>query len=495
MSAAFGRSPGSGGAAPPADRPVRGRSLERTGDFRRSLLTHVLIVMVPTGTLLFFGKAIFGGYGFWLLFLVLSIRLAFRGEAIKMLCLLMALAPFMNLLRDFAFYNVVTALLVLAIAHCQYRSPGTLQEVVARFPLIVPLLAMTSLYYAISFYLTGDYSANLRFFELAFGVVALLLISRDKRVLGGTLTGLMFSSLAVGVSMLPHVDTDSALRLGMMEIEDVYLGNPVMVGLPLALSFLALTVDGGAWLGLKRWWVRGICQAASLGLLLLTTSRASWMVVAVGVTVILLIGRGQRLRILILIGLGAVVVQLLLLSPYKEGLENGIRRTFAEDRSAANRTSGRSDQWLVASRALTDSLGSLIHGYGPGLGPITYARFSRELMDVHYGVGRRIALHSLYMQVAVEAGLLGLVPLIGGLLIILFRTIRWYLIHGLLMPMVAFLSYASVALTVSGNDTVSAVFLGIGFLATLRPKEPARSRSSEERISPVAHLRPVEGSA
>lgn len=462
---------------------------------RRSLLAHILMVTVPPAVLLFVGKAIVGGYGFWLLFLALAIRLVLRSEPNKLLCLVLALAPFMNLLRDFAFYNVVTACLIVSIAYCWYRSPEALSDLRRRCPLVVPLLGIVTIYYSVSFALTGDYSVNFRFFELALGVCAFLLAARDRSALGGVLTGLMISSVSIGVAMLPHVNSEDAQRLGMMEIEGVFLGNPVQLGVPLALSVLALTVDGGAWLGLERRWVRIAFQAASFGLLILTTSRASWLVVAGGVVVVLLFGRGQRLRMLVLIGLGVASVQLLLHTRYREGLEKGLERTFSEDRSAANRTSGRSDQWVVASRALGESTGSLLHGYGPGLGPATYARFSREVSDVHYAVGRQVALHSLYMQVGVEAGLLGLVPLIGGLLIILVKAVRWSAARGLVFPLVAFVGFVLIAVTVSGNDTVSAAFLGMGFLTAVRPAGATTFRPSNAGQSGnVAHLtaRPVQ---
>ncbi len=440
---------------------------------RRSVLRSVLLIALPTALLFFMGRAKVGGSVFWLLFLACAIRYVFRRKADELLALLIGVAPFMNLLRDFAFYNVVAVVFFLGVAYFHRQSPETLPEVARRFPIVVPFLGFISLYYAISLLLTRDYSINFRFFELAFGVLAMLVVARDRAALGAALTGLLVSATLVGTSMLPHLNSVDAQRLGIVEVEGLSLGNPVQLGLPLALSFLALTVDRGTWLRLGGRWVRAFAQALTFGLLVLTTSRAAWLIVALAAVVVLLLGRGQRLLMVAFITGGLIAVQLLRMTPYREGLEKGLERTFSEERSAVNRTSGRSDQWIVTSRALTASTSGLIHGSGPGLGAEAYARFSKELSQVTFAVGEEIALHSLYMQVAVETGLLGLCPLMAGLLYTLFKGLAWAVRRRLLLPLVAFLGYVSVALTVSGNDTISAAFLGLGFLATMRQRNSA----------------------
>jgi O-antigen ligase len=336
------------------------------------------------------------------------------------------------------------------------------------------LLGYAILYYAASFILTGNYDVNLRVFDLAFMVVGILVIGRSREMLAASLLGLIISGWAVGIAMMQHIDASSGSRLGIMMVQGRALGNPVSLGTPLALCFLALTLDHGRWLNLQRKPIqRLLLTIPTFMLLALTTSRAAWLVTAGGILVALIFDAKSRGRLLLLIGLAAVILQVVLLSPYGDGLQAGLDRTFSDERSAASRTSGRSDQWVVTYYAFTSSAGSLLHGFGPGLSPRVYARYSRETRGVAYAVGGPAQLHSLYMQLAVETGLLGLVPFILWLAVLFSRNVRRVKQTGMIFPLVCFLGYLIIITTVSGNDSMTAIFLGLGILATLRPNRPA----------------------
>jgi O-antigen ligase len=156
------------------------------------------------------------------------------------------------------------------------------------------------------------------------------------------------------------------------------------------------------------------------------------------------------------------LIPILLASPAGPALNAAFDRTFSEERAARNRTSGRSDQWVVAWAALQEDAGSLIWGHGPGSGPRVYARKSWELPSIEFQTGNEMSLHSFYMQLAVETGLLGsilyavLIGAIGG------RVVRG--LRGDLLPLLAFGGYLLIAATVSGTDTASGMYLGIGLL-------------------------------
>jgi O-antigen ligase len=188
---------------------------------------------------------------------------------------------------------------------------------------------------------------------------------------------------------------------------------------------------------------------------------------------------------LMVIGFGALAIQLVLMSPFGGGLQKGIERTFSEDRSSGNRTSGRSDQWVVSYYAFSESVERMIHGYGPGMGQDVYATYSRRIPTVEFKVGSRMALHSLYMQVGVEAGLIGLIPLVGWLLVGLYRAVRWSMIHGLQFPFVCFLGFILAAFTTSGFDTVSGSLLGVGLIATSRRSPGNNPSQVPEKDQPL----------
>ena len=449
----------------------------RAGGFIGGILLQVGLCAVVVILLLLTGKL--GTYGrcFWALLGLMVLRLAVLRRPEELLCLLLATAPFTNLLRDGAFYNVILVLFGGALVLFYLRQPAVVKEILARAPLAQALVAFASFYYVFSLVLTGNYTANLRLFELAGAVVSVLLIGRNRRLLGTALLGMTIAAATVGLGMLPH--NDSVGRLGMVILDGYSLGNPAQLGLSLALAFLALVVDRGRWVNLEDYPVgRLLLLVPMVTLLALTTSRVGWIVAAIGVLVALLFRPRARFGIVLAIILATVAIRLVLLTPFGPALQAGLDRTFSSERSVANRTSGRSDQWAVAYAAFTHSARSLVCGYGPGSGATIYARFSPEVAGVRYGVGERRALHSLFMQVMVELGLLGLLPLVVWLGCVGGIILKWLRATGWMFPLVCFLGYGLIVLTVSGNDTASGTYMGIGLLATLRP---VRANPAEDR--------------
>jgi O-antigen ligase len=463
--------------------PVGGRGVRRVAGagkvewqrFRRRVIAQVVFCATPAALLLLRGSSESAGRVFWLLFMALILRLVLLGKRDELLCVLLGLAPFANLLRGFVFYNVVAVLYMAAVLFHVVRSPRRMREVFREYPLVGWFVAYLVGYYSLSFALTGEYSANLRVFDLASAVLMILVIGRSRQLLAASLIGVTISAIVIGLVMLPHMRDGSVERLGRIFIGGHSLGNPVQLGTPLALCFLALVVDGGRWLKLEgRSIMRAAGVAAVFGLLALTTSRAGWAVAAAGAIIGLCVSGRRSLQVLALVGVCAVMLWLLLASPFTQPLRAGLDRTFSSERTVRNRTSGRSDQWVVAYRAVTQSSARLLWGYGPGRGPAVYAEESSKVAGIAYRVGKDAALHSLYMQIGVESGLLGLVPLLFWLGTVIRRAAASALHLRIAFPLTAGVGFALVAATVSGQDTVSGVLLGLGLLATSRTARSPR---------------------
>ncbi|MGA7990084.1 MAG: O-antigen ligase family protein [Thermoanaerobaculia bacterium] len=459
-------------SAPLEHRPARKvarNAKAREAGLKGRVVLSTLVCGVPPAVLLGTGQLTAAGRLFWLLLAAVLVRLVILGRAGELLCILVATSPLVALFREFAFYNVVVAVFALGVLFAAYRAPAVTRSVIRGCPLFVALALAMSLYWCLSFVLTGSYTQNFRMFELILAVLATLLIQTKPEMPAAALAGLIPAACVTGLAMLPHLGSLSAERLGMISIGGFVLGNPISLGAPLALGLLALVVDGGHTLRQTiRPFHKAVAILGTVALLGLTSSRAAWLVAAVGLAVSLLLGQGRRLRLLLSVGIVAVVVSLLLQIPAGGAFERGLQRTFGGERSARQRTTGRSDQWRVAWLAATESAGALLYGYGPGHGPDVYARYSLETPEVQYGVGERVALHSLLMQIGVEAGLLGLVPVALWLGIVLRKVWRHGRNSGLLFPLVCFLGYGVIVLTVSGNDVFSGLLLGIALSATVR---------------------------
>jgi O-antigen ligase len=445
--------------------------------WQRGLLLQVLLCAVPPAALIALGQVQLAAYTFWPMLGLLGARLVVLGRAQELLCLLVATTPFINLLRGLVLYNIIVVSFAGALLFAYWRAPATVKTILRRTPLAVGLLVFFSVYYLISFGLTQAYDKNLRLLELVFGALAIVLVGRNRVTFSGALLGLLLSSWAVGLGMLPH--NESSGRLGMIVVGGYALGNPAQLGLPLALGFLMLTVDRGLWVGVHhRPLVRLFLLLPTAILLALTTSRMSWLVAVAGLTTVLLFHRRRRVGILVIIILAAGAVQLAMLTPFGPSLQLGWNKTFNADRSAANRTSGRSDQWLVTYHAFTESPLSMLVGSGPGRGRETYARVSTDVEDVKYGAGRQQALHSLFMLVAIEAGLAGLLPVLVTLGYLAFKSVGWIRRTSLFFPPICLLSYGLSICTVAGNGLVDGFLLGTALLMTMRATPVTRRKSN-----------------
>ena len=438
---------------------------------------------MPAAILLGLGSAGLAGVVFWALLGVLVLRLLLARRVDELLCLVLAVAPLVNLLRGFAFYNVVGALFAGAVIFRLHRSPQGLRALAVGYPLVPLLAAYLSVYWLLSFALTGRYDVNFRVFEMLAAVVAVVIVARRPGLIAAALKGLVIASCLMALGLLPHLASAGENRLGIVVLEGKVMGNPIQLGLPLALSFVALVTDGGSWLGLgRRPGVRLLMLVPVVGLLAMTTSRAAWLVAFAGLLCAFLFSRRSRVTVLAGALVGLVMFQAIRWSPAGDVLDAAVERTFGSERTARSRTSGRSDQWIVAWHAATETAGSMLWGYGPGSGAQVYARKSRELANVEFEVGREMSLHSLFMQVAVETGLIGLVLLLLWCAAGAWRVAAWCRRSRLVLPLACYLGFILIAATVSGTDTVSGMFLGLGLFATAR--EPALSEPVEGRGIP-----------
>jgi O-antigen ligase len=433
------------------------------------VLGLVAVCAVPVVLLLGLGRVELAARCFWGMLGLVGLGLVLAGRPWLMLACCVGLLPLVNLLRGLggAPYNVPMLVLGVALLHCLVRGGGVLARVWRTHRLVRWLWLLLGLYYGLSLVNSGQYTRNLRMFEMLLALVAVLVLGQSRSLLAGAFCGLVVTGLGVGVSLLPQ--TGSLGRLGQLSVADQTLGNPVQLGMVLAVGLLGLVLDRGWWLGLERsGTIRWTLMGAVSALLLLTTSRAAWLVSLAGLGSALLWGRRQRGRLMVALLLATAVGGAAWFSPLGGWLEAGMGRTFGAERSWRQRSSGRTDQWQVSYRAVTATPERLLVGYGPGLGPLVYARYSEQLEDVRYGVGQAASLHSWYMQVLVETGLVGLT--VWMLWLGLGAVAVWRASRAMdrLLPWACFLGYALLITTVSGHDTMAGAALGLGLLPTRR---------------------------
>ncbi len=451
--------PRDGDAAVPAER------------FKTGLILQVLLSVGPAAGLLAIGSAQIAALYFWGILAILILRLAFLDHPMELLALIIAVSPFANLLRGFAFYSIIEIMFVAAVVYFYGRKSKDLIKVLRRYPLAVWMCAALCMFYAVSFIFTLTYEVNMRVFDLAGVVIMILILGSDREKLSASLLGMTIAGCAMGLAMMPLLTSMAGGRLGMIISNGHTLGNPVELGIPLALGLLGLIVDRGRWLTLQHSWaLRYGLITVLIVLLVLTTSRAAWLVAVGGILCNLLFAKRSRVSSFLIIVFVVVAFQGLLVTKYGEDLQKGLDRTFGVDRTVDNRTSGRSDQWAVAYYAFTETAQHMLYGYGPGLGQFVYAEYSGRLQWISYAAGEERAWHSLYLQIAVETGLIGLIPLIVWLGVLVFKSIRWARRTSEMFPLTCLLGYLVIVLTVTGFDTATGTYLGIALLPVVRER-------------------------
>jgi hypothetical protein len=198
-------------------------------------------------------------------------------------------------------------------------------------------------------------------------------------------------------------------------------------------------------------------------LLALSTSRAGWLIAAAGLVAGAVMAGKQRVRLALAILTVITVGFAFSATPLAEPFKKGWNRTFGAGRDAS---SGRADQWKVFFTAFTYSPKAFLIGYGPGNGRSVFAEFSGRTPGIERSVGAQVPFHGLIMHVGAALGLLGLIPLATWSIVGISRALSAFSRTGLALPMISFLAFVLASLTVTGFDTISGIFLGLGLIAS-----------------------------
>jgi O-antigen ligase len=210
--------------------------------------------------------------------------------------------------------------------------------------------------------------------------------------------------------------------------------------------------ERGRWLTLQdKTPLRFLINIAAGVLLLLSTSRGSWLAVSSSMTV-LLIGQRGRGKLLKYIGMVALVLTIWFNVADSATLDKYIFKTFNDSHYWSAETNARVAQWTTFPRAFADSP---VWGFGPGSG---------KAVSIQY-CGLSLIWHALYLHVAIECGLIGIGLLAWFLLTIVVRSIKYAMMTGELVPLLGIVSFMVVGCSIPAIDGASGLFLGCGLLS------------------------------
>jgi O-antigen ligase len=304
-------------------------------------------------------------------------------------------------------------------------------------------------YWFFSWLNTGIYSSNMHAVEFFLVACGVFLLGGHRSSLTAGLLGMGLTVFCVGIGVFSYGD-----RLGLVRVGSISLGNPITLGLSAALVFMLCVAEGGRWLGLESHpTMRFLVSLGSAAMLMLSTSRGSWLITIVGVLTILAFGKGYRRSAWWIVVLVPTVALFVTLST---GRGVSVMKFYSavatSDTSLSKKTTGRFNQW---ERLPVVFASAPIWGHGGGSGASIYHEFG----------GKELQWHSLYLQLLVETGAVGFLTF-GAILLAIGNRAREHLrTTGEIVPLVAVLCYLTIGLSVSAIDGISGVYLGLALVA------------------------------
>jgi O-antigen ligase len=381
-----------------------------------------------------------------------------------------SIIPAILLMRNQYFFSSLVAIFAIGLLLWWALCPSEVWNLLGQ-GVRVTFVVVCILYWAASWLNTGDVHSNMHALELFLVASSMFLLGGHRSSLAAGLLGMAMTVLCVGIGVFPYGE-----RLGLVRINSISLGNPITLGLSAALVFLLCVAERGRWLGLESYpTVRFMVSLASAAMLMLSTSRGSWLMALVGILCILAFGKTYRSSawwMVVLVPTAALCITLL--TGRGVSVVKFYSAVATADTTLSKKTTGRFSQWQRFPEVFENSP---IWGHGGGSGASIYHEFG----------GKELQWHSLYLQILVETGLIGFL-LYGFLLLAIGNCARVHLrATGEVVPLIAVVCYLTIGLSVAAIDAISGVYLGLGLVAgnsqgfwrvavvTLREKEEINS--------------------
>jgi O-antigen ligase len=200
----------------------------------------------------------------------------------------------------------------------------------------------------------------------------------------------------------------------------------------------------------------------------------------IGVLTLLFVKSQRRTAIpaVILIGVATIGV---LASGRGSIIQKYANKVLAEDRTLSQRTSGRSDMYVAFTRSIGQSP---VWGFGPGSGSSMYT-----------SGGETFVLHSLFLQIGMETGMIGLTALAAFYIGLFYRSWRHLKFTHEVVPLIGTLCCLADSLSHNSFNPMTGIFAGLA-AADLsrfwRVQRVAMRRSPQVRVQRAEpHLLPA----
>jgi O-antigen ligase len=404
---------------------------------------------------------------------LLLVYYALTRKAVEWATVVVGSIPMLMLLRPVFYQNSVAVILAATLGLWWLYEPGGLRSLF-KDTLAMSLIVGSGVYWWCSVLYTGDYSVNLRVSDLVLTGCCVSLLTRYRSYLAAAFWGMSITTVFIVLALWKY----GAERLGTAEIGLNSLGHPEQVGMAMALTILVSLVDRGRWLLLQKANAsRYVVAGAALSILLLTTSRTSWSLACLGV-LMMSFSRKQRKTLVWGVLIMALAGMIVIMSSRGDDVAKYFNKVFSSDRTWSQRTTGRIDQYAAFPLLFWQSP---IVGHGPGSSGTIYQRYDRE----------NLVMHSLYLHMGVELGILGLTALLLMYGFLIRRAVLYRRLTAELLPLVCAVAMCVDGAAQNSFNCMMGVFLGL----TMADKSAFQRATSmyippSEQPAPLVQLEP-----
>ena len=420
----------------PLDLPVRWSIIY-------TVIWQVALLCAPAACFVYSARLRLAAISFYVPLALLGLHYALSRRVVLMAAVLVGCVPMLMLLRPAFYQNSITATFAAILLIWWIARPADIAYL-SRDRLLLSFCALSLAYWWVSVLSTGFYATNLRILELTFGSAVIFLLQRFRSYLAAALWGVGVSTALI-VAGLSRFQTD---RLGLAIVGRQTLGTPQQIGLACSLILVLCLVDQGRWLGLRHhlFWKYGIAITAA-AFLLLTTSRTCWLLALVALGALAL-HRSQRRYF---VGAAAIVAFALLaltVTSRSQIVQRYFNKVVSSKRTMAQRTSGRYEMYTAFPDLFWQSP---VWGLGPGAAATSFRT----------STGTPLVLHSIFLHVGAELGVLGLAALVLLYTGVLRRAWVHRRITGEVVPLAMALGCCVDAFAHNSFNPLTGIFLGL----------------------------------
>lgn len=370
-------------------------------------------------------------------------------ETIFMVSWLIGFSPFIILLRQFIIsYSGFTILLILITFLIILFSPS-----IFRFSyknkILFSVFVFFSLFVLFGILQGNNYLFFMKYIEMILSIMLIVpLLNYDlhkinafRNMVFGTI--FMWLVLAKDISSRFELVTSQGFSIG---------GDPSSLAIFLVFSLILILFNDGKdlnWIENSK--LRIFLSILLISLLFISTSRTNMSIILVLLLFFALNNtKGFLKYIFIFIPLFILIYLNSSVEFTDEINKFFIDKLFNEDRTLNQLTTKRFDQWLISLYyAFNENFLQVLIGYGPGNINFLYeySHKYQSYLDIQT-FGKNFPIHTFYMTVLVEYGLIAFILFIFFILKVLFYNLKLYFFKGIDLPLYFTITYL---MTIFGN--------------------------------------------